>query len=403
MTRFNLSHLFFIAAGAAIPLLPLNAPAAAGDILESNEGMILRFGPQGGTPGTIVSDLANPKGIAFDGNGHFFVADANRGIVYRYNSADGSSPFAFASGLSAPVGVTFDALGFLYVTDAGSGTVYKFNTNDGSRTTFASGLGEPGGVAFDNLGNLFVADFTGGTIVKITPDGTKTTFASGLGLPAGLAIDSANNVFESDSDTDTIYKFAPDGSRSTFATGLDTPYGLAFEASGNLIEADHDSGTTYRFDPSGGRTVIFQSDFNTPQFVAVEPAAHHVLNISTRGFVEDGDHNLIAGFIIGGIGPVGTDVVVRALGPSLPDTITDRLPDPILQVRNSLGDVIGMNDNWQDAPKGHGVGHGFELGDPHEAGLRLTLPGGAYSVVVYGGGSGSHSGTTLVEVYHVQP
>src|SRR5204862_8154702 len=88
-----------------------------------------------------------------------------------------------------------------------------------------------------------------------------------------------------------------------------------------------------------------------PQFVAVEPAPHQVLNISTRGYVQGGDHIIIGGFIIGGIGPVGTTVVVRAIGPSLSTAgVVDPLPDPVLEVRDSSGALIALNDNWGDAP-----------------------------------------------------
>src|SRR5207237_7147406 len=106
------------------------------------------------------------------------------------------------------------------------------------------------------------------------------------------------------------------------------------------------NGGTFRVTPAGVRTTVFQSDFNTPQFVAIEPASHQVLNISTRGYIQGGDHIIIAGFIIGGIGPVGTTVVVRALGPSLPAAIVDPLPDPVLEVRDSSGALIALNDNW---------------------------------------------------------
>ena len=404
MIKMNCLRLLLTAAAvAALPLIANNAPAGVGDIYESNEGMILRFPPVGGSPGTFASNLSNPKGIAFDGNGHLYVADASRGDIYRFSALDGTQAFTFATGLSSPVGLTFDAAGNLFESDAGSGNIYKFSTVDGTRTTFATGVGNPAGLAFDSNGNLFVADFSGGLIYKFTPDGTRTTFASGLAFPAGLAIDSSNNVFEADSDSGTIFKFAPDGTRTTFATGLSSPYGLAFEASGNLIEADKDSGSTFRFTPGGGRTTIFQSDFNTPQFVAIEPAPHQVLNISTRGFVQGGDHIIIAGFIIGGIGPVGATVVVRAIGPSLPAAVVvDPLPDPVLEVRDSSGALIAMNDNWQDAPPGQIVGGVLAPADTHEAALQLVLLGGSYTAIVYGGGAGATTGTALVEVYHLQ-
>src|SRR5437870_12551989 len=129
MRKMNCLRLLLIAAVVAgITLIANNAPAAVGDIYESNEGMILRFTSAGGTPGTFVSNLSNPKGIAFDGNGHLYVADATRGTIYRFSSIDGSQGFTFASALSSPVGLTLDVAGNLFESDAGSGTIFKFST-----------------------------------------------------------------------------------------------------------------------------------------------------------------------------------------------------------------------------------------------------------------------------------
>jgi hypothetical protein len=68
-------------------------------------------------------------------------------------------------------------------------------------------------------------------------------------------------------------------------------------------------------------------------------------NISTRGFT-DADHLLIGGIIAGGSGPGTADVVVRALGPELRDFgISNAIDDPTLEVRDSNGAVVGVNDD----------------------------------------------------------
>jgi sugar lactone lactonase YvrE len=393
--------LLTAAAGAALPLMAINAHATAGDIYETNNGMILRFSPGGGNPGTFAQNLANPKGLVFDGNGHVFMASAGNGTILRFSTISGSA-FTFASGLSSPVGLAIEVSGaFLFESDAGSGNIFKFVLADGTKTTFASGLGGPAGLAFDGSGNLFAAEFSAGTISKIASDGTKTTFASGLSFPAGLAIDTSNNLFEADSGTGTIFKFAPDGTKTTFASGLTTPYGLAFDATGNLIVADNGNGSTFRYSPAGVQTTVFSSDFNTPQFVAVEPAPHQLLNMSTRGFIQGGDHILIAGFIVGGTGPVGTTVVVRAIGPSLSTAgVSDPLPDPLLGVRDSNGALVAFNDDWQDAPLEQRVAGALAPSNAHESALQLVLNGGSYTAIVTSA-DGTTPGTALVEVYNV--
>lgn len=377
------------------------AKAATGDVWETNNGQVLIFRPIGSglTPGTFVTGLSNPKGIVFDGNGHVYVADGGRNSIIKYNTFD-SAGTVFASGLSSPIGLAFDQAGFLYESDTGTSTIFKFAA-DGTKTSFVTGVGSPAGLAFDNSGNLFIADFSGGSIYKVTPAGTKSTFATGLGFPAGLAFDSTGNLYEADSSTGTIFKFTAAGAKSTFVSGLGRPYGVATDSTDNVVVADNSNGSTLSFTPAGVKSTIFASDFNTPQFVAVQPAAHQILNISTRGFVGTGQHVLIAGFIVGGNGPVGTTVVIRAIGPSLTAFgITDALQDPVLEVHDASGTLIASNDNWNDAPAGSIVtAPGLQPADAREAALQLVLHGGAYTAIV--SGSGGTTGTALAEVYNV--
>jgi sugar lactone lactonase YvrE len=382
---------------AALPLIAGSARAAVGDIYETNMDLILRIGGSI-TPVTFTQGLANPKGLAFDGNGHVFVANAGTGSIIKFNTNDAAGT-TFASGLHSPVGVTFDATGNLFVSDAADSAVFKYTTA-GARETFAVALNQPAGIGFDSLGNLFVAEFNGGNLTKIAPNGAKSTVGSGLNFPAGVAVDGSNNVFVADSGSGTVFKFAPDGTRSTFATGLSRPYGLAAEASGSLIVADNGNGSTYRFTPAGVQTTVFSSGFNTPQFVAVEPASHQLLNVSTRGFVGDSQHLLIAGFIVGGNGPVGTTVVVRALGPSLSTSgVSDPLQNPIIGIRDANGNLVAYNDNWADAPLEQRVLPPLQPSNANESALKLTLRGGTFTAVVAGVNGGT--GTALVEVYNL--
>lgn len=394
-----LRSLFAATALAAAPFLAIDAHGATGDIFETNEGNILIFRTPGATPVTFTAGLSNPKGIVFDGTGRVFVANAGNNSIVLF-SITGGSATTYASGLSSPVGLAFDTAGNLYVAEAASGNVIKF-TQAGLKSTFATGLGGPSGLAFDNSGNLFVADFSGGKIHKFTPDGTQSTFATGLNLPAGLAVDATGNLFVSDSGSGTIFKFAPDGTKSTFVSGLMAPYGLAFEENGGLIVADNEEGSTSRYSPTAVRTVLFSSDFNTPQFVAIQPATHQLLNISTRGVVLGGDDLLIAGFFVGGTGPVGTPLVVRALGPSLSAFgLANALPDPVLELRDASGTLIGFNNDWKDSQQDAITNTGLAPKDDHESALLTTLRGGTYTAIVRS--ATTATGTAVVEVYNLQ-
>lgn len=394
---------FLLAAGiAATPFLAQSARAATGEIYETNQGNVLRFRSVNGagTPTTWATGFSNPKGLVFDGNGHLYVADPGKNAVLQLTLPDANG-VVFLSGLSSPTGLALDKFGFLYVSEAGTGNILKFSTVDGTKTTFAANTGASAGLAFDKDGNLFSADFNGGKIYKFTPDGTKTTFATGLNLPAGLAFDSAGNLFEADSGSGAINKFAPDGTKTSFATGIGRPYGVAIDVNGNIIVADNANGATLRYTPDGTKSTIFQSDFNTPAFVAIEPAQHRLLNISTRGYNQGGNDVLIAGFIVGGTGPVGTKIAVRALGPSLSSFgISNPLADPTLELRDASGALIASNNNWADTQQGEIIAAGLAPSNALESALITTVQGGTYTAIL-GSATGS-PGTAVIEVYNLQ-
>lgn len=400
MMKKNFSRFLLATALLATSFLALNARAAIGDIYETNGTTIVKFHTFGGSPGTFAIGFSNPKGLVFDGNGHLYVADAGKNQIVVFTVPDGSGS-VFLTDLNTPTGVALDRAGFLYVSEAGTGDILKVNTTDKTKTTFADNTGASAGLAFDQKGNLYAADFNGGKIYKFSPDGaTKTVFASGLNFPAGLAVDASGNVFEADSGSGTIYKFAPDGTKTSFVTGLGRPYGLAFDSGGGLIEADNERGATVRYLPDGTKAVIFQSSFNTPVFVAVEPEQHRMLNISTRGYVQGGNDNLIAGFVVGGNGPVGTRVLVRALGPSLSSFgIVTPLADPVLELHDASGALLASNNNWRDTQEADITSTGLTPPDDRESAILTTLNGGAYTAVL--GSATGAPGTAVVEVYNL--
>ncbi len=124
-------------------------------------------------------------------------------------------------------------------------------------------------------------------------------------------------------------------------------------------------------------------------------------NISTRASVEGGDKVLIAGTIIVGNAP--KRVVFRALGPTLASFgAPNALSDPILTLRDSQGQVVASNDNWQDnqAQAAEISAVGLAPKDPRESAILANLAPGAYTAAVDGAGGGT--GIAVVEIYDLQ-
>ena len=86
-----------------------------------------------------------------------------------------------SSGLSEPNGVAVDGAGNVYIADAGSGDIKKWTpTNNAVTTLVASGLNVPVGVAVDSAGNVYIGDSHNNALKKWTvANKTVSTLASG--------------------------------------------------------------------------------------------------------------------------------------------------------------------------------------------------------------------------------
>jgi hypothetical protein len=117
-------------------------------------------------------------------------------------------------------------------------------------------------------------------------------------------------------------------------------------------------------------------------------------NISTRAFVGTGADIVIAGFILGG-NSGDVQIAVRGLSAVVPNP----LPDPMLEVRNADGAVVGSNSNWQDNSAQAAALTAAGLAPPNtlDAAIMVTLPPGLYTALLSGAGGGT--GVGLVEVY----
>jgi hypothetical protein len=125
-------------------------------------------------------------------------------------------------------------------------------------------------------------------------------------------------------------------------------------------------------------------------------------NISTRGFVDNGDNALIGGFILGGGRGLGNGtVVVRAIGPSLgASNVANPVQDPTLDLVNASGTTIASNDNWQTDPGAAQIqSNNLAPTDTRESATLQSLAPGNYTAIVRG--KGNATGVGLVEIYNL--
>ena len=136
-------------------------------------------------------------------------------------------------------------------------------------------------------------------------------------------------------------------------------------------------------------------------------ASSRLANISTRGLVGTGPDVLIGGVIIGPASAQSTNLLVRAIGPSLAQAgIANPLVDPTLELHNSTGAIVAQNDNWKiDFASGQSQesiirATGAPPSNDAESALAVTLAPGPYTAIVAGKSAGT--GVGLVEVYNLQ-
>ena len=123
------------------------------------------------------------------------------------------------------------------------------------------------------------------------------------------------------------------------------------------------------------------------------PPTSQLANISTRGFVLDGNNVMIGGFILGGGSDV--EVAMRGIGPSLAQFgLNPVLADPTLELHDSNGALLVSNDDWQDDPASAAqlTALGLAPQDPMESGIIHSLPPGAFTAILAGSNGGTGIG-----------
>jgi hypothetical protein len=454
---------------------------AAGGVVTTLAGTA---GDAGVTDGTGTAALFNqPYGVAISSSGNLFVVEygsdtirevTQAGVVTTLAGIAGTAGHADGTGTAAsfaqPTGIAIDGSGNLYVADAGNNTIRKV-TSAGVVTTIAGSAGttgsadgtgaaarfnSPRGVAVDSNGNVFVADAGNSAVRMISPAGVVTTLAGrpgnfaneeGTGSaaifdePAGIAVDSAKNVYVSEELGYVISKGAASttsaaiitqqpasqtiasGSTVVFnagASGLPAPTfqwyfngaavggaGVSGANSPTLVingATAANTGTYYFTATNSSGTV--QSSSATLAVTSTTDIGR-LINISCRSQVGTGANILIAGFAVGGAGTIGTEsLLIRASGPALAAfDVSGLLPDPQLQVFSNstlLGSDSGWGGNTQIETEAASVG-AFAWTSPTslDSALLETLSAGPYTAQV--AGKSGDSGVALAEVYDTTP
>jgi DNA-binding beta-propeller fold protein YncE len=188
------------------------------------------IGREGSEPG----GLANPLGMALDGEGNLYVVDSGNDRIQKFDPAGrflaaagepGSEPGQF----NQPTGLALDVEGNLYVADTWNHRIQKFD----SELEFVTAWGEP----TDDLINPGPLQMWG---------------------PRSVAVDAEGNVWVADTGTHRVRKFDASGTPiAAFGSRGEEP-GLFQEPVGIAVGED---GSIYVADPGNARLQKFDSEF----------------------------------------------------------------------------------------------------------------------------------------------
>jgi serine/threonine protein kinase, bacterial len=196
----------------------------------------------GGQTELPFAGLTGPSGLAANGAGDVYVADAGNSRLLELASGSSSPTTMSFTGLGNPNGVAVDTTGDVYVTNAANNRVLKLAAGSSSTTELPfPGLTGPRGVATDSSGAVYVS---GGAnkVLKLAAGSTNTTETpfTGLNNPGGVAVDAAGDVFVADSGNSRVVKLAAGAAAPTVLpfTGLNNPSDVAADSAGQVYVTD---------------------------------------------------------------------------------------------------------------------------------------------------------------------
>ncbi len=321
--------------------------------------------------------IAYPYGVAIDSSGNVYIADYFNEVIRKVTASTGDISTVAGGGtvcggasdsvgdgcaatdatFNSPVGIAVDGAGNIYIADASNQIIRKVTASTGIISVVAGTLGSSGysgdgglatsaklsgpvDVAVDSSGNIYIADSTNGVIREVAASNSHISTVAGAGsgcvgqtdyvgdgcaatdavirLPEGVALDSSGNIYIADWGDDLVREvsalsgdiyavagdlgggYSGDGGAATSAE-LNGPYRLAVDSSGDIYISDNGNNvirevTALTGDIStvvGNHTAGYSGDGGAATSAELHYPVGVALDSSANLYISDSDNNRI--------------------------------------------------------------------------------------------------------------
>ncbi len=233
----------------------------------------------------IGGGLNAPRGIAVDGSGNIWVANAGANSISKFSSTGAAISGAggyTGGGLSGPRFITLDLLGNVWVSDVTSNALSKFSSAgtaiSGAGGYTGGGLNQPLGVAVNAAGVVWAANVS--TVSAFLSTGTAQ--AGSPYAPTGggtqnyyvIAIDASGNVWTTNNlATGNVEKWSSTGAViANYAAGpQNASFGIAIDSAGHAWISNSGNKSITKLNSTGTLVATYTGGgLNTPQGLAVD-------------------------------------------------------------------------------------------------------------------------------------
>jgi DNA-binding beta-propeller fold protein YncE len=215
-------------------------------VTDAQHFQVIKLSPDGSTqrwtlPGERApGESSSPRGVAVDGQGNVYVTDTPRDRILKFSPrgevvatwgecatpseanlyCDTKQPGRFIG----PEGIAVDGQGHVYVAEAAGLRIQRLSTNGQPEAVWnldrLGALLIPGSLALDQGGFLYMSEGYNDQVAKFDPGsgavvgrwgGQRSPEPGQFHLPLGVGVDAAGNLYVSDSGNWRVEKLAPDG------------------------------------------------------------------------------------------------------------------------------------------------------------------------------------------------